>query len=90
MLNTNGKDTKDILGLERCECKEIHQILCKMEMNEIEQQLGYFNIIVLIVGFILSLFLGIVGYTLNRLLMGVNAQIVDLYARYSNNNQFIV
>jgi len=39
---------------------------------------------------ILSLFLGIVGYTLNRLLMGVNAQIVDLYARYSNNNQFIV
>ena len=59
-------------------------------MNEIEQQLGYFNIIVLIVGFILSLFLGIEGYTLNRLLMGVNAQIVDLYARYSNNNQFIV
>ena len=59
-------------------------------MNEIEQQLGYFNIIVLIVGFILSLFLGIVGYALNRLLMGVNAQIVDLYARYSNNNQFIV
>ncbi len=59
-------------------------------MNEIEQQLGYFNIIVLIVGFILSLFLGIVGHTLNRLLMGVNAQIVDLYARYSNNNQFIV
>ena len=59
-------------------------------MNEIEQQLGYFNIIVLIVGFILSLFLGIVRYTLNRLLMGVNAQIVDLYARYSNNNQFIV
>ena len=59
-------------------------------MNEIEQQLGYFNIIVLIVGFFLSLFLGIVGYTLNRLLMGVNAQIVDLYARYSNNNHFIV
>ena len=79
----NGKDIKDIIGLERCECKEIHQILCKMEMNEIEQQLGYFNIIVLIVGFILSLFLGIVGYTLNRLL-------VNLYARYSNNNQFIV
>ena len=61
-----------------------------MKMNEIEQQLGYFNIIVLIVGFILSLFLGIIGYTLNRLLMGVNAQIVNLYARYSNNNQFIV
>ena len=59
-------------------------------MNEIEEQLGYFNIIVLVVGFILSLFLGIVGYTLNSLLMGVNAQIVDLYARYSNNNQFIV
>jgi len=90
VLNTNGKDTKDIIGLERRECKEIQQISCKMKMNEIEEQLGYFNIIVLVVGFILSLFLGIVGYTLNRLLMGVNAQIVDLYARYSNNNQFIV
>ena len=87
----NGKDTKDIIGLERCESKEIqNQISCKMKMSEIEQQLGYFNIIVLIVGFILSLFLGIVGYTLNRLLKGVNAQIVDLYARYSNNNQLIV
>jgi len=60
-----------------------------MKMNEIEEQLGYFNIIVLVVGFILSLFLGIVGYTLNRLLMGVNAQIVDLYARYSNNTFFL-
>jgi len=55
-------------------------------MSEIEQQLGYINIIVLVVGFILALFLGIVGYILKRLLMGVNAQIVDLYARYSNNN----
>ena len=60
-----------------------------MKMSEIEQQLGYLNIIVLIVGFLLSLFLVIVGYTLNRLLMGVNAQIVDLYSRYSNNNQFM-
>ena len=59
-------------------------------MNEIEEQLGYFNIIVLVVGFILSLFLGIVGYTLNKLLMGINAQIVDLYAHYFNNNQFMV
>jgi len=50
-------------------------------MNEIEEQLGYFNIIVLIVGFILSLFIGIGGYTLNRQLMGLNAQIFDLYAR---------
>ncbi len=58
-------------------------------MSEIEQQLGYLNIIVLVVGFFLSLFLGIVGYILNKLLMGVNAQIVDLYARYSNNNQFM-
>ena len=57
-------------------------------MREIEQQLGYINIMVLVVGFILAL--GIVGYSINRLLMGVNAQIVDLYARYSNNNQFIV
>jgi hypothetical protein len=61
-----------------------------MKMIEIEQQLGYINIMVLAVGFILALFFGIVGYTLNRLLMGVNAQIVDLYARYSNNNQFLV
>ncbi len=60
-----------------------------MKMSEIEQQLGYFNIIVLVFGFILSLFLGIVGYILNKLLMGVNAQIVDLYARHSNNNQFM-
>ncbi len=60
-----------------------------MKMSEIEQQLGYLNIIVLVVGFLLSLFLVIVGYTLNRLLMGVNAQIVDLYSRYSNNNQFM-
>ena len=58
-------------------------------MSKIEQQLGYINIIVHVVGFILALFLGIVGYTLNRLLMGVNAQIVDLYVRYSNNNQFM-
>ncbi len=58
-------------------------------MSEIEQQLGYINIIVLVVGFILAPFLGIVEYTLKRLLMGVNAQIVDLYARYSNNNQFM-
>ncbi len=57
-----------------------------MKMSKIEQQLGYINIIVLVVGFILALFLGIVGYILKRLLMGVNAQIVDLYARYSNNN----
>ena len=60
-----------------------------MKMSEIEQQLGYINIIVLVVGFILALFLGIVGYTLNRLLQGVNAQIVHLYARFSNNNQFL-
>jgi hypothetical protein len=60
-----------------------------MKMSEIEQQLGYINIIVLVVGFILALFLGIVGYTLNRLLMVVNAQIVDLYAHYSKNNQFM-
>jgi hypothetical protein len=45
---------------------------------------------VLVVGFILALLLGIVGYSINRLLMGVNAQIVDLYARYFNNNQFMV
>ncbi len=60
-----------------------------MKMSEIEQQLGNINIIVLVVGFILALFLGIVGYTFNRLFMGVNAQIVDLYARYSNNYQFM-
>jgi hypothetical protein len=59
-----------------------------MKMSEIEQQLGYINIMVLVVGFILAL--GIVGYSINRLLMGVNAQIVDLYARYFNNNQFMV
>jgi len=59
-------------------------------MSEIEQQLGYINIMVLVVGFILALLLGIVGYSINRLLMGVNAQIVDLYARYFNNNQFMV
>jgi len=57
-----------------------------MKMIEIEQQLGYINIIVLVVGFILALFFGIIGYTLNRLLMGVNAQIDYLYARYYNNN----
>ena len=61
-----------------------------MKMSEIEQQLGYFNIMVLVVGFILALFLGIVGYSLNKLLKGVNAQIVDLYAHYFNNNQFMV
>jgi hypothetical protein len=61
-----------------------------MKMSEIEQQLGYINIMVLVVGFILALLLGIVGYSINRLLMGVNAQIVDLYARYFNNNQFMV
>ncbi len=59
-------------------------------MSEIEQQLGYFNIMVLVVGFILALFLGIVGYSLNKLLKGVNAQMVDLYAHYFNNNQFMV
>ena len=57
-----------------------------MKMSEIEQQLGYKNIMVLVVGFILALLLGIVGYSMNRLLMGVNAQIVDLYACYFNNN----
>jgi hypothetical protein len=61
-----------------------------MKMSEIEQQLCYINIMVLVVGLILTPFLEIVGYTLNKLLMGVNAQIVDLYARYSNNNQFMV
>ena len=61
-----------------------------MKMSEIEQQLGYINIMVLVVGFILALLLGIVGYSTNRLLMGVNAQIVDLYARYFNNNQLMV
>jgi hypothetical protein len=61
-----------------------------MKMSEIEQQLGYINIMVLVVGLILALFLGIVGYTLNKLLMGINAQIVDLYAHYFNNNQFMV
>jgi len=61
-----------------------------MKMSEIEQQLGYINIMVLVVGFILALLLGVVGYSLNKLLMGVNAQIVDLYAHYFNNNQFIV
>jgi len=40
-----------------------------MKMSEIEQQLGYINIMVLVVGLILALFLGIVGYTLNKLLM---------------------
>ena len=61
-----------------------------MKMSEIEQQLGYINIMVLVVGLILALFLGIVGYTLNKLLMGINAQIVDYYAHYFNNNQFMV
>ena len=61
-----------------------------MKMSEIEQQLGYINIMVLVVGLILALFLGIVGYTLNKLLMGINAQIVDIYAHYFNNNQFMV
>jgi hypothetical protein len=59
-------------------------------MSKIEQQLGYINIMVLVVGFILALLLGVVGYSLNKLLMGVNAQIVDLYAHYFNNNQFMV
>jgi hypothetical protein len=45
---------------------------------------------VLVVGFIIALLLGIVGYSLNKLLMGDNAQIVDLYAHYFNNNQFMV
>jgi hypothetical protein len=61
-----------------------------MKMSEIEQQLGYINIMVLVVGFILALLLGVVGYSLNKLLMGVNAQIVDLYAHYFNKNQFMV
>ncbi len=61
-----------------------------MKMSEIEQQLGYINIMVLVVSLILALFLGIVGYTINKLLMGVNAQIVNLYAHYCNNNQFMV
>jgi hypothetical protein len=61
-----------------------------MKLSEIEQQLGYINIMLLVVGLILALFLGIVVYTLNKLLMGVNAQIVDLYACYFNNNQFMV
>ncbi len=61
-----------------------------MKMTEIEQQLGYINIMMLVVGFTLALLLGIVGYSLNKLLMSVNAQIVDLYAHYLNNNQFRV
>ncbi len=61
-----------------------------MKMSEIEQQLVYINIMVLVLGLILALFLGIVGYTLNKLLMGINAQIVYLYAHYFNNNQFMV
>ncbi len=61
-----------------------------MKMREIEQQLGYINIMVLVVGFILAILLGTVGYSLNKLLMGVNAQIVALYAHYSSNNQFMV
>ena len=61
-----------------------------MKMSEIEQQQGYINIMVLVVGLILALFFGIVGYTLNKLLMGINAQIVDLYAHNFNNNQFMV
>ncbi len=61
-----------------------------MKMSEIEQQWGYINIMVLVVGFIIALLLGIVGYSLNKLLMGDNAQIVDLYAHYFNNNQFMV
>jgi hypothetical protein len=59
-------------------------------LSEIEHQLGYINIIVLIVGFILALLFGLVAHSLNNLLMGVNAQIVDLYAHYFNNNQFMV
>jgi hypothetical protein len=63
----------------------------KMGMSsEIEQQLGYINIMVLVFGFSLTLFLGLVAYSINKLLMGVNAQIVYLYARYFNNNQFMV
>ena len=61
-----------------------------MKMSEIEQQLVCINIMVLVVGFILALLLGIVGYSLNKLLMGVNAQIVDLYAHFFNNNHFMV
>ncbi len=61
-----------------------------MKMSEIEHQLSYINIMVLVVGFILALLLGIVEYSINRLFMGVNAQIVDLYAHYFNNNQFMV
>jgi hypothetical protein len=56
----------------------------------IEHQLGYINIRVLIVSVFLALLFGIVAHFLNKLLMGVNAQIVDLYAHYFNNNQFIV
>jgi hypothetical protein len=61
-----------------------------MKMSEIEQQLGYINIMVLVVSFFLALLLGTVGYSLNKLLMGVSGQIVDLYAHYFNNNQFMV
>jgi len=45
---------------------------------------------VLVFGFSLTLFFGLVAYSINKLLMGVNAQIVYLYARYFNNNQFMV
>jgi len=63
----------------------------KMGMSsEIEQQLGYINIMVLGFGFSLTLFLGLVAYSINKLLMGVNAKIVYLYACYFNNNQFMV
>ena len=58
--------------------------------SEIEQQFGYINIMVLVFGFSLTLFLGLVAYSINTLLMGVNAQIVYLYACYFNNNQFMV
>ena len=58
--------------------------------SEIEQQLGYINIMVLVFGFSLTLFLGLVAYSINKLLMDLNAQIVYLYARYFNNNQFTV
>ncbi len=84
VLNTSGLNIRDIRGLAICKCKATIQsrTKCELKMNlpsEIEQQLGYINIVVLIVGSFLALLLGTVAYFLNKLLMGINAQIINFF-----------
>ena len=58
--------------------------------TEFEHQIGYVNVAMLFVGFLLVILLGIVVHSLHKLLMGVNTKIVDLYAHYFNDNHFLV